>query len=210
MTRYLPSMRAEAPALMPILRSQHQAELLTLLLHPGWHSVMRRIATRPAQRTQSASHQLRDHCAASAIRPDRHLRLCRDEMRAPACRDMQPSVRRRRRTRPYDETSARQEASFASRVGSNQREQRTHFGWQELKSETESETHGELSTRPTWEPISQSHPATPGSTQQQPATNRVFHSKSLTHSENVLDQLGWQDSNPRPPVPKSAPPGRWT
>lgn len=29
-------MRAEAPALMPILRSQHQAELLTLLLlHPG-------------------------------------------------------------------------------------------------------------------------------------------------------------------------------
>ena len=29
-------MRSEAPALMPILRSQHQAELLTLLLlHPG-------------------------------------------------------------------------------------------------------------------------------------------------------------------------------
>ena len=68
--------------------------------HASWHSVMRRTATRPAQRTQSASHQPRDHCAASAIRPDRHLRPCRDEMRAPACRDMQPSVRRRRRTRP--------------------------------------------------------------------------------------------------------------
>src|SRR5665811_2064615 len=45
--RYIPCMRSEAPALMPIFRSQHQAALLAwLLLHPEHEYTLTELATK--------------------------------------------------------------------------------------------------------------------------------------------------------------------
>src|SRR5450756_2515832 len=45
--RYIPVMRSEAPALMPIFRSQHQAALLAwLLFHPDHEYTLTELAKR--------------------------------------------------------------------------------------------------------------------------------------------------------------------